>query len=308
MNWWIVWYNPHGWENNVARQQKLTARQKQGNASRRKRALRKWFAVTARRLTLGGAVAGVLLASVGGWWFWHSGRLENTLASAAESLWKKTASVGFRVSDVYLEGRNFTALDDVHKALGVKRGDPILSLPLEKMRERLEAIPRVRYAEVARVLPDRLHVKLIERSPAAVWQHNGKLKLIDSEGTAMEYADLRKYPKLIVLVGEDAPGHASALLGLLASQPELYSKVAAAVRVGERRWNLRFRNGMELRLPESKPENAWKQFAELDAKHHILDRPVMYVDMRLEDRVFIKSQPDDSAGAEKKPSDKKSET
>ncbi len=275
----------------MARNTKLTPRQKQGNATRRKRAVRKWFNVTTRRLTLVGVVGLALGATAGGWWFLHSGKLGQAMEAACVSVWKQTAALGFQVRDVYLEGRSFTPVADVRKAMGVKAGDPILALSLPEMREKLEAIPRVKYAEVARVLPDRLHVKLVERSPAAVWQNNGKLKLIDIDGAAMEYADLRKYPELIVLVGEDAPGHAHDLLTLLATQPEMYKQVAAAVRVGERRWNIQFKNGMELKLPEAKADLAWTNFAGIEQKHHVLSRPVVYVDMRLDDRVFIKSQP-----------------
>lgn len=290
----------------MAKNTKLTARQRQGNATRRKRAVRKWFNVTTRRLTLVGVVGLTLGVAAGGWWFIHTGKMGQAVDNVSASVWKQTASLGFKVRDVYLEGRSFTPVADVRKAMGVKPGDPILALSLPEMRERLEAIPRVKYAEVTRVLPDRLHIKLIERKPAAVWQNNGKLKLIDIDGLAMEYADLKKYPELVVLVGEDAPGHAHELLTLLASQPEMYKQVASAVRVGERRWNIQFKNGMELKLPEAKADQAWVNFASIEQKHHVLSRPVVYVDMRLDDRVFIKSQP--TPEEVKKDGAKKSET
>jgi cell division protein FtsQ len=297
MSWLIVWSNQRGLENNVAAfkksgaKTKLTPRQKQGNATRRKRAVRKWFHTTARRLTFISIIVAVLGMTAGSWWFWRSGRLEQTVEAAAESLWQKTAKIGFKVSDIYLEGRNYTPIAEVNAALDVKMGDPILALSLTEIRKRLEAIPRVRYAEVTRELPDRLHVRLMERAPVAVWQNNGKLKLIDPDGVVMEYADAKQHTNLLVVVGEDAPGHTRELLAALASEPEIYKQLAAAVRVGERRWNLRFKNGLELKLPEQNPEEAWKQFVQMEQEHHILSRPIIYVDMRLSDRVFIKTQP-----------------
>lgn len=290
---WIAWCRWHGSENNVAKKQKakLTPRQKQSNATRRKRAVRKWCNTTARRLTFIGIVALTLCATAGSLWFWRSGRLEQTVTRMSEGVWQQTASMGFRLKDVYLEGRSFTPLAEVNEALGVKQGEPILAISLDEMRKRLEAIPRVKYAEVARVLPDQLHIRLMERAPVAVWQNLGKLKLIDPDGVVMEYADLKKYPQLMLVVGEDAPRHTRALLSALAAEPQMYKQVVAAVRVGERRWNLRFKNGMELKLPEENAGDAWKHFVQIEQEHHILSRPIVYVDMRLNDRVFIKTQP-----------------
>lgn len=289
-----------------AGKERLTSRQKQGNATRRKRAVRKWCNTTARRLTFLGLVSGALVTASGGWWFWHSGKLGQVIAHASATVWQETARMGFKVKDVYLEGRKFTPMEDVNAALGVQAGDPILALSLPEIRQRLEAIPRVKYAEVARVLPDQLHVHLQERVPAAMWQSSGKLHLIDPDGMVMEYVDVKKYPNLLVVVGEDAPGHTHELLETLAASPEIYKQVIAAVRVGERRWNLRFRNGLEVKLPEQNEAEAWQQFVQMEHDHHILSRPVEYVDMRLSDRVYIKSQP--AAVPEVKTAEKKKAT
>ncbi len=270
---------------------KLTPRQKQGNATRRKRAVRKWCNTTARRITFVSIVGVAVVMTAGSFWFWRSGRLEQTVTHVTDSVYQQTAQLGFKVKDVYLEGRSYTAVEDVNAALAVKLGDPILAISLPEMRKRLEAIPRVKYAEVARVLPDQLHVRLVERAPVAVWQSNGKQNLIDPDGVVMEYADTKKYNNLLMVVGEDAPSHIRELLTVLSSQPEMYQQVAAVVRVGERRWNLRFKNGVELKLPEQNLNDAWKQFVQIEGEHHILSRPIVYVDMRLQDRVFIKTQP-----------------
>ena len=109
----------------------------------------------------------------------------------------------------------------------------------------------------------------------------------------------------MLVVGEDAPSHTRELLDALASKPEIYKQVAAAVRVGERRWNLKFKNGVELKLPEQNSDEAWKQFTQMEEEHHILSRPIVYIDMRMQDRVFIKTQ---APLPDAKPADKKSAT
>jgi len=272
---------------------KLTTRQKESKKINRKRAVRKWWQTTSRRVLILSVGAGAILLASGSWWFWHSGRLEQTTAALSDRLWQQTAKLGFSVADVYLEGRHFTPLYDVTKAMGIKTGEPILAISLDDMRARLQSIPRVKYAEVARILPDQLHVHIVEREPVAVWQNEGKLKLIDGDGVVMEYVDPAQYKQLLLVVGEDAPGHAHELLSTLALEPDLYKNVVAAVHIGERRWNIRFKNGVELKLPEQKAADAWQNFARIDREQHLLERAIKSVDMRISDRVFIKVSPQD---------------
>ncbi len=271
---------------------KLTTRQKESRKINRKRQWRKWWQTSQRFFVLS-ALAGTFTIAAGGWWFWHSGRLTQTEDLVSDRFWQATADLGFKVDHVYLEGRKFTSVSDINDALSIHSGEPILGLSLSEMRARLEAIPRVRYAEVARVLPNQLHVHVVEREPVAVWQNEGKMHLIDIDGVVMEYIDPAQYGQLLLIVGEDAPSHAHTLLSTLALEPELYKNVVSASRVGERRWNIRFKNGVELKLPEQNEAAAWQSFAQMENDQHVLERAVRSVDMRLSDRVFIKLAPSD---------------
>lgn len=278
------------------KQKTLTTRQKQCKKINRKRGMRKWWHTMSRRVGIMSLAASGLLALGGGWWFWHSGRLSADLAAVTDRFWQETASLGLRVDrhKITLEGRNFTPLADVNRAIGVRGGEPIMALPLADIRARLEAIPRVREAEIARILPDQLHVRLIEREPVAVWQNEGRLQLIDRDGMVMEYIDPAQYKHLPLVVGDGAPSHAAELLAMLATEPDLDAQVQSAIRVGERRWNVRFKNGIELKLPEEKPQDAWQNFARMEQEHHMLARAITTVDMRLSDRIFIKPVPEEN--------------
>jgi cell division protein FtsQ len=273
---------------------KLTTRQKQSKKINRKRAVRKWWQTTSRRVIIISLAGGLVTAAAGGWWFWHSGKLSQVTASVGGYFWNDTAKLGFKLENVYLEGRHYTPMQDVKRALDITAGQPILAISLNDMRARLEAVPRVKYAEVARVLPNQLHVRIVEREPVAVWQNEGKLHLIDQDGVAMEYIDPAQYKQLMLVVGEDAPSHTRSLLDALALEPELAANVTCAIRVGERRWNIRFKNGVELKLPEKNEQAAWQNFARIDREQHIMERAVKTVDMRLNDRVFIKVTPQDA--------------
>ena len=75
---------------------------------------------------------------------------------------------------------------------------------------------------------------------------------------------------------------------MLNQEPRLARQVISAVRVGKRRWNVEFRNGIQVRLPEADPHSAWRRLARLDARHQLLARDVRMIDMRLPDRLILR--------------------
>jgi cell division protein FtsQ len=177
----------------------------------------------------------------------------------------------------------------VRAALGVHKGDAILTYSLAEARTRLETINWVQSATLERRLPGTILVRLVERRPFAVWQTEGRFVLIDRDGNVVTDSDVAAFSgQLPLVVGVGAPQTAAALIDVLATQPALQARMTAAVRVGERRWNLRMDNGVDVMLPEGEEKRALARLAELQASHALLDRPLQVVDMRLPDRLVVR--------------------
>lgn len=263
------------------------------------RRVRRW----PRRAVLATA-AGVFLLVAGGtgWWLVRSGIAAQATAAAGRGLLAWTASCGLAVADVQVEGRDRASREAVLRALGVARGTPILAIDPAEAKRRLETIPWVRGASVERRLPDTLYIRLVERRPLALWQRDGKLVPVDSDGVAVPGDHRERLGALIVLVGADAPKAGAALLAMLATEPELAPRVAAAVRVGGRRWNLRLDSGIDIALPEEDAAAAWHRLAALERSDGILERAVTMIDLRLPDRLVVRTPPAETA----KPPPKKS--
>jgi cell division protein FtsQ len=130
----------------------------------------------------------------------------------------------------------------------------------------------------------------------ALWQNQGKIALVDDNGVVMHGIDIAPYQKLPLIIGDNAPRHARELIEIMASEPELAKRFSSATRVGDRRWNVRLSAGkggtVEVRLPESHPEAAWKKLAEIEQQQRLLDREVKVIDLRLEGKMFIKLSPE----------------
>lgn len=239
-----------------------------------------------RALICCGVVAFVAAVATSGWLV-QSGAMERSLTRLNTHVWNQTASLGFRVDQVTLRGRKHADMAAVKKALNIPQGAPILALSLNEIKARLQTISEVKSVGITRELPNQLAITIAERTPAAWWQQSGALKLIDADGVVLAREKYSQKMALPVVVGEDAPKHIGELLALLGSTPSLKTDVVAAVRVGQRRWNLQMAREVVVMLPEDKPLIAWKRFAALAEKDALLSKAIRSVDMRVEDRVFI---------------------
>jgi cell division protein FtsQ len=181
-------------------------------------------------------------------------------------------------------------------ALGVSIGDPILGFSVEMARQRMETLSWVEHATVERRLPNTVVVFLQERRPFAIWQNQAKFVLIDRSGQVVANQNVAEFRQLPLVVGPGAPAAAAPLIDALTNRPDLQKRIVAAVRVGERRWNLRLNNGADVMLPEGHEVQALDRLMQLQQQHALLDRPLAAIDMRLGDRLVLRPRPD-----EKKP-------
>ena len=261
---------------------KATAKGKAGQPRRRVKPL--W---RDGKVLVFAAFLAVSAAVGGGWWMWKDGMIHRAAQEVRWAAIAATAEVGFRVEDVLVVGRRETPREELLKAVRLARGAPILAFDPKAAKDRIEALPWVRAASVQRRLPDTVFLRVIERRPLAVWQNEGRFKLIDYDGEVISERHIERFSKLLLVVGADAPVHAARLLETLWNQPELMARVKAAVRVGGRRWNVRLDNGIDVRLPEENPASAWARLAEYERAHGVLAKDVGILDLRLPDRLIV---------------------
>jgi cell division protein FtsQ len=243
---------------------------------------------TRRVMRWAAASAAVVAVAAPIYWAVSSGWIVATVEAAHQGLLQTSAASGFALREVRVEGRGETAVADILSAVRANRGDPILGIDIDAVRQRLEDLPWIETASVERRFPDQLIVSVTEAEPMALWQRSQKLFLVSRDGAVIETANLGKYAKLLIIVGEDAPKKAQDLFDILAQEPELRTHVTAAVLVGKRRWNIRMDNDVDVKLPEDGALEAWRHFADLNRQNNLLDKDVTVVDMRQPDRVVVR--------------------
>jgi cell division protein FtsQ len=197
-------------------------------------------------------------------------------------------AAGFNIASVALTGNKHLNREEILATAGVTGRASLLFFDVADARARLLTNPWIATATVQKLLPDRLVIAITERQAFALWQKAGRVGVIADDGTVLEPYVLRRYAHLPLVVGNGAEIRAKEFLGLLDRHPELRGGVRASVLVAERRWNLRLKNGVDVRLPEFDLDHALDQIATLERDSKLSGRDITTIDLRLPDRVTVR--------------------
>lgn len=197
-------------------------------------------------------------------------------------------AIGFRLNAIHVQGASPMAKADILSAAGIYEGQPLLGMDLNALRQRIESVGWVREVRVVRLLPDTLMIAVVERQQVAVWQHAGRSFVIDEQGKPIAGADPGRFATLPLVVGRGANEQAGAILPAIARRPRLVERMEALVRVDDRRWDLRMKDGALVQLPALAEEEALIQLDQLDQRTRILELGFERIDLRNPDMVAVR--------------------
>jgi cell division protein FtsQ len=208
----------------------------------------------------------------------------------------KFAQAGFRLKKVHVQGASPMATADIIRAAGVFADQPLVGLNLEDVRQKVESVGWVKQVRVVRLLPDTLVLAVEERRQLAVWQHAGKTSVIDDHGQVIPEANPARFASLPLVVGEGADAAAPAILPIVAQRPKLLGLTDALVRVDDRRWDVRLKDGSLIQLPSTNEDQALMQLEQLDQRSHILDLGFDRIDLRNPELVAVRPRQSEVTG------------
>jgi cell division protein FtsQ len=217
----------------------------------------------------------------------RGGHVEELSAAASDARNALANSAGFRITSVAINGRKQLSQDEVLAIGGVNGRSSLLFLDAEAVRDKLKGNPWIADATVLKLYPGRLQIDIVERSAFALWQQDGRLSVIADDGAVLEPYVTRRFITLPLVVGKGAESRARDFLALLGRYPQVRSATKAAIFVGQRRWNLRLRDGLDVRLPETNVGQALERLSTYDREDHLFSRDIVAIDMRLPDRLTV---------------------
>jgi cell division protein FtsQ len=246
----------------------------------------------------------VLLGSVG-LGVVKGGHVDELTSALSDTRNAVANSFGFRIATITINGRKQLSQDEILAVGGVNGRSSLLFLDAAVVRDKLKANPWIADATVLKLYPDRLQIDIAERSPFALWQVDGRLSLIADDGAVLESYVTPRFRSLPLVVGAGAQTRAREFLVLLDRYPQVRSVTKAVILVGERRWNLRLNEGVDVRLPENDVGNALATLTRLDQEDRLFSRDITAIDMRLPDRLTVRLSEDAAKAREELFKDKK---
>ncbi|HZG32877.1 MAG TPA: cell division protein FtsQ/DivIB [Sphingopyxis sp.] len=231
--------------------------------------------------TIGIGLAGVLVIGA---------EVTGVTAKIHEEWAQAVGRAGFQVKKVEVVGADRIDRLKVYDIALAQKDRSMAAVELDDVRRDLMQYGWIKDARVSRRLPDTLVVDIVERTPAAIWQNDGRLSLIDDSGVVLEPVTVATMPDLPLVIGPNANRRAQDLDALLAEASSLKELLAGATWVGNRRWDLRFRSGETLSLPEGDAEAkaALAKFAHMDGANRLLGRGILRFDMRDPSRFVLR--------------------
>ena len=264
-------------------------------SKQRSKVIRRRSAKTERLIALTkglGLVIGVLvlLGWLGAWFFMSDADTHTANWARAKTL-EVTADKGFIVKNILVEGRKYTDAQTLKTIIDVEKGEPLLRFDPDDTQEMLSRLSWVREVRVERRFPDTIYVELTERVPMALWQRNKRLSLIDTEGVVLTDHDLERFQDFVVVIGDEVPKYAPEFVQTLHAEPEIITKMEAAVLKSGRRWDLALKSGAVVKLPEGDIALAFRRLVQMQAEKQIMDKDIKTIDVRDPSRILVRTHP-----------------
>ncbi|QLC52549.1 cell division protein FtsQ/DivIB [Bartonella alsatica] len=201
---------------------------------------------------------------------------------------KTTVSdIGFVVTDVDISGNKRLVKQEVLKILGLDTAQSIFTFNVDRARSLLEKQAWIQSVNIQKIYPNRVRISVVEREPYAIWQHDGVMDIVDDTGCIIVPFKGGIVRNLPLVVGQGAQKSAKIFIQALSVYPQLYSRVRAFVRIGDRRWDLLLDNGIRVMLPEKGALERLSALMEAGTMQDLFSRDILSIDLRLSDRITV---------------------
>jgi cell division protein FtsQ len=225
----------------------------------------------------------------------RGGQLDGVAAEAGRAGDWVACSLGLGMAVVTVSGASHMSEARILAIAGIDASRSLPFFDVAEAKARLEADPLVKQASVRKLYPNQVVIDIVERAPYAVWQKDGDVSAIAADGATIDEVADDRYAGLPFVVGDGANGRAREYVALLDAMDELRPRVEAGVLVDQRRWNLRLKSGLDVKLPEDNPQGAIAELLALQRQSRILDKDALALDFRVPGRVFVRLSEDAAA-------------
>jgi cell division protein FtsQ len=249
-----------------------------------------WFRDRVATYALGTIVCGAAMLTLAAWMGGSLGAFGDRMNNGFDVIMR---SAGLSIERINVIGLDPFVEERAREAAGVRVGGNMLAADPYVIKQRVERLEAVSGVKVHRFWPNQITIIADPREPIALWQdEGGDWRVIDQRGRTFAEVDPQKYLHLPRIVGRNAADSAATLVTVMSDYPDLSARIETAYRIGGRRWDVKFRGGADVALPEdAKLEPALDALNLMQARSRVLDLPVTRIDARNPDRFALRPVP-----------------
>ena len=246
-----------------------------------------WFRDRIATYALGTVICGAAMLTIAAWMGGSLGAFGKNFGNGVDVIFR---SAGLSIRKIEVIGLDPLVEERAREMAGIHVGGNMLGADPYAIKQRVEKLDAVSGVKVHRFWPDRIMIIADPREPIALWQGEGDdWRVIDQRGRTFAEADPQQYLHLPRIVGQDASEAAATLVTAMSDFPDLSARMETAYRVGGRRWDVKFREGAEVALPEdAQLVEALGALNMMQARTAVLDLPVTRIDARHPERFALR--------------------
>ena len=241
-----------------------------------------------RARATGFLLAALFFGGVGLYGSMRGGQYDEFVAANGSPVDTLAKTLGFGLDSITIVGSRGLYETEILATAGISERNSLPFLDIAEVRDRLREIPLIKEVSVRKLYPDRLLIEITEREPFAIWQKEGKLLVVATDGTPIQELQDQRFTDLPFVVGQGANNRVGEFLKIMDAAGDLRSRIRAGILVSERRWTLKMTTGLDVKLPENDPEGAIAQFARVARESRLLDKDLVSIDLRVPGRMYAR--------------------
>ena len=209
--------------------------------------------------------------------FFKNGIIKEELTSNFISL--------FYINNIEIVGRDRSSKKILSEVLKPYENKSLVSMNLKNIQNEIEKIVWIKDVIVRKVYPKTLSINIEEYSPSAVWKRGSEYYVLDEYGYRIEKIKSNEFQNYFQIKGMGADKKLKNLLDKLYNHPDILNQIDHANFVSRRRWDLHYKNGARILLPEN---NITESLSLLDSyikKNKLIEKGHKKIDLRVEGKI-----------------------
>jgi len=191
----------------------------------------------------------------------------------------------FYINNIEIIGRDRSSKKILSEVLRPYENKSLVSINLKNIQSEIEKIAWIKDVIVRKVYPETLSISIEEYSPSAVWKRGSEHYILDEYGFRIEKIKSNEFQNYFQIKGMGADKKLKNLLDKLHNYPDILNQIDHANFVSRRRWDLHYKNGARILLPEN---NITESLSLLDSyikKNKLIEKGHKKIDLRVEGKI-----------------------